>query len=106
MGRVIEVSDYAVELLRTLGAQGVAVQQFHPEYAGAAGAVRCARVAGGRRDTAVLVRSTSRGGRPARLAVSFSPSVQAGGWGNGGHLHCRCTAAGAPCSVGAIASSG
>jgi glutamine synthetase len=89
MGRVIEVSDYAVELLRTLGAQGVAVQQFHPEYAPGQLELSVAPespVAAA--DTAVLVRSTIRAVAARRgLAVSFSPSVQAGGVGNGGHLH-------------------
>jgi len=89
MGRIIEVSDYAVELLRTLAAQGVAVQQFHPEYAPGQLELSVAPespVAAA--DTAVLVRSTIRAvAARHRLAVSFSPSVQAGGVGNGGHLH-------------------
>jgi glutamine synthetase len=89
MNRVIEVSDFAVELLRTLSAQGVAVQQFHPEYAPGQLELSVAPespVAAA--DTAVLVRSTIRAVAARRgLAVSFSPSVQAGGVGNGGHVH-------------------
>jgi len=87
--RHIEVSDYARDLLEALAAQGVAVDQFHPEYAagqlevsvGAQDPVAAA-------DTAVLVRATIRAVSTQHgLRVSFSPKVTADGVGNGGHVH-------------------
>jgi glutamine synthetase len=89
MNRLIEGSDYAVELLRALAAQGVRVQQFHPEYAPGQLELSVAPeppVAAA--DTAVLVRATIRAVAARHgLAVSFAPCVRAGGVGNGGHLH-------------------
>jgi glutamine synthetase len=87
--RHIEVSDYARDLLQALADQGVAVDQFHPEYAagqlevsvGAEDPVAAA-------DTALLVRSTIRAvSMEHGLRVSFSPKVTAEGVGNGGHVH-------------------
>jgi glutamine synthetase len=98
MNRLIEVSDYAVDLLRTLSAQGVAVQQFHPEYAPGQLELSVAPespVAAA--DTAVLVRTTIRAVAARHgLAVSFAPSVAAGGVGNGGHLHLSLARGGRP----------
>ncbi|WP_028937154.1 glutamine synthetase family protein [Pseudonocardia spinosispora] len=89
MTRLMEVSDFAVDLLRALARQGVAVQQFHPEYAPGQFELSVAPespVAAA--DTAVLVRSTIRAVAARHgMAVSFAPSVAAGGVGNGGHLH-------------------
>jgi glutamine synthetase len=89
MTRLIEASDFAIELLRTLAAEGVAVQQIHPEYApGQLELSVAAESPLAAADTAVLVRSTIRAVAARRgLAVSFAPAVLAGGVGNGGHLH-------------------
>lgn len=87
--RQIEVSDYARDLLVALDAQGVAVQQFHPEYAAGQLEVSVAAedpVAAA--DTALLVRATITAVSIAHgLRASFSPKVTADGVGNGGHVH-------------------
>jgi len=89
MTRLIAVSDYARDLVAALSAEGITVEQFHPEYAvgqlelsvAAESPVEAA-------DTSVLVRSTIRAvGRRHNLRTSFSPKVEAEGVGNGGHLH-------------------
>ncbi|MGR6968894.1 glutamine synthetase [Streptomyces cynarae] len=87
--RQVELSDYAAELLAAFAAQGVEVDQIHPEYApgqfevsvGALDPVAAA-------DRSVLVRQTIRAvSRRHGLKVSFSPAVSAEGVGNGGHVH-------------------
>ncbi len=89
MTRLIQASDYARDLLEALARQGVAVDQFHPEYAtgqlevsvAAATPVEAA-------DTSVLVRSTIRAvGERHGFRTSFSPKVEVEGVGNGGHVH-------------------
>ncbi|MFJ5532742.1 glutamine synthetase [Streptomyces sp. NPDC093261] len=87
--RQIELSDYTVELLAALTAQGVDVDQIHPEYAAgqfeiSVGALDPVAAA----DRSVLVRQTIRAvSRRHGLKVSFSPAVSAEGVGNGGHVH-------------------
>ncbi|MBL1103151.1 glutamine synthetase [Streptomyces sp. 5-8] len=90
--RQIELSDYTADLLAALAAQGVDVDQIHPEYApgqfevsvGALDAVAAA-------DRSVLVRQTIRAvARRHRLRVSFAPAYLPEGVGNGGHLHLSC----------------
>jgi glutamine synthetase len=87
--RVIEVSDYARDLMDALDAQNVGVEQFHPEYA--AGQLEVSVAAEDpvdAADTAVLVRATIRAVSAQHgLRVSFSPKVTAEGVGNGGHVH-------------------
>ncbi|MGQ4335628.1 glutamine synthetase, partial [Streptomyces hayashii] len=87
--RQIELSEYTAELLAACAAQGVDVDQIHPEYApgqfeisvGALDPVAAA-------DRSVLVRQTIRAvARRHGLRVSFSPAVLAQGVGNGGHVH-------------------
>lgn len=87
--RVIEVSEFARDLLEALREQGVAVEQFHPEYApgqfelsvAATDPVDAA-------DLSVLVRATIRAVAAAHdQQVSFAPVVQARVVGNGGHVH-------------------
>ncbi len=89
MTRITELSDYCRDVLTALAAEGVTVEQLHPEYAAgqfevsvaAAGPVEAA-------DTSVLVRTTIRGvGVAHGLRTSFSPKVDADGVGNGGHVH-------------------
>lgn len=87
--RLIEVSDYGRDLLAALDEQGIAVDQFHPEYA--AGQLEVSVAAEdpvGAADTNVLVRATIRAiSAQHGLRVSFSPKVTADGVGNGGHVH-------------------
>ncbi|MFF3905891.1 glutamine synthetase family protein [Streptomyces sp. NPDC001848] len=87
--RQVELSDYTAELLAAFAAQGVDVDQIHPEYAtgqfeisvGALDPVAAA-------DRSVLVRQTIRAvSQRHGLKVSFSPAVLAEGVGNGGHVH-------------------
>lgn len=87
--RQVELSEYTADLLAACAAQGVDVDQLHPEYApgqfeisvGALDPVAAA-------DRSVLVRHTIRAvARRHGLRVSFSPSVLAQGVGNGGHIH-------------------
>jgi glutamine synthetase len=89
MTRVVELSDYSRDVLAALATQGIAVEQFHPEYAPGQLEVSVAPedpVAAA--DTAVLVRQTIRAVSARHgLRVSFAPSVAVGGVGNGGHVH-------------------
>ncbi len=89
MTRLAEVSDYARDLLVALDEQGVAVDQFHPEYAGGQLEISVgAEDPVGAADTALLVRNTITAiSAQHGLRVSFSPKVTADGVGNGGHLH-------------------
>jgi len=89
MTRLVELSAYVDDVLSALAAQGVPVEQFHPEYApgqlelavAAADPVEAA-------DRNVLVRQTIRAVSHAHgYQVSFAPVVVAGLVGNGGHLH-------------------
>jgi glutamine synthetase len=89
MTRVIELSDYVNDLLGALASQGVAVEQFHPEYA--AGQLEMSVAPSdpvGAADATVLLRQTIRAVAARHgLRVSFAPVVVAGHVGNGGHLH-------------------
>lgn len=87
--RQVELSGYTADLLAACAAQGVDVEQIHPEYApgqfeisvGALDPVAAA-------DRSVLVRQTVRAvARRHGLRISFSPAVVAQGVGNGGHIH-------------------
>ncbi|MGW0582382.1 glutamine synthetase [Streptomyces sp. NPDC002920] len=87
--RQVELSAYTADLLAACAAQGVDVDQVHPEYApgqfeisvGALDPVAAA-------DRSVLVRQTIRAVALRHgLRVSFSPAVTAKGVGNGGHVH-------------------
>ena len=89
MTRVIELADYLADVLEALSAEGVAVEQLHPEYApgqmelsvAATDPVEAA-------DRLVLVKQTIRAVSQAHgLRPSFAPVVVAGQVGNGGHLH-------------------
>jgi glutamine synthetase len=97
MTRVVELSDYIRELLVVLDAQGVPVDQFHPEYA--AGQLELSVAAAdpvAAADRVVLVKETIRAVSQAHgLRVSFAPVVVAGQVGNGGHLHLSAWSGGA-----------
>ena len=89
MSRLIIVSDYVRELIEALSAEGVRVDQFHPEYAvGQLELSVAAESPVDAADTSVLVRSTIRAvGHRHGYRTSFSPKVEAEGVGNGGHVH-------------------
>ncbi len=89
MNRVVDVSEYARDLLVALADEGVIVEQFHPEYApGQLELSVAAESPVDAADTAVLVRSTIRGvGALHGLRTSYSPKVAVPGVGNGGHVH-------------------
>jgi glutamine synthetase len=87
--RITDCSDYLRDLLLALEAQGLTVQQLHPEYA--PGQFEVSIAAGdpvGAADDAVLVRATIRAVSAQHgLRASFAPAFEPGGVGNGGHLH-------------------
>ena len=89
MTRLVELSRYADDMLAALEAQGVPVDQFHPEYA--PGQLEVSVAASdpmSAADRLVLVRQTIRAVSQAHgHVVSFAPVVVAGQVGNGGHLH-------------------
>ena len=89
MTRLIGQSDYCRDVVAALVAQGVSVEQFHPEYAPSQLEVSVsAEDPVGAADTSVLVRSTVRAvGASYGLRTSFSPKVAVPGVGNGGHVH-------------------
>jgi glutamine synthetase len=87
--RLEQVAAYAAELVADLSAQDLAVQQFHPEYAGGQLELSVApRDPVGAADDAVLVRHTIRSRSLAHgTRASFAPTVDPAGAGSGGHLH-------------------
>ncbi|MBA3409398.1 MAG: glutamine synthetase [Geodermatophilaceae bacterium] len=89
MIRVSELSDYSVDLLAALAAEGVRLDQFHPEYgAGQLEISVAAESPVDAADTFVLVRETIRAVSLRHgLRVSFSPKVLVEGVGNGAHVH-------------------
>ena len=89
MSRLIGVSDYVREVVDALTAEGIRVEQFHPEYAlGQLELSVAAESPVDAADTSVLVRSTIRAvGRRYNYRTSFSPKVESEGVGNGGHVH-------------------
>ncbi|GAB1640579.1 glutamine synthetase [Krasilnikovia sp. MM14-A1259] len=91
--RLVELSDYARDLLAALDAQGVEVDQLHPEYADAQFELSvAARDPVGAADDSALVRQTIRAvAHRHGLRPSFAPAVLAGRVGNGGHVHLSAT---------------
>lgn len=89
MTRLVELSAYSRDVLSALAAEGVAVDQFHPEYgAGQLEVSVAAEDPVAAADTSVLVRETVRAvGMTHGLRTSFSPKVTAEGVGNGAHVH-------------------
>jgi glutamine synthetase len=89
MARVVERSEYLLELHDALAAQRIEVLQIHPEYSpgqfevstAPADPVRAA-------DQLILVRETVRAVTARHgLRASFAPAFTAGQVGNGCHLH-------------------
>ncbi len=89
MTRLVELSDYARDVLVALREQGVPVEQLHPEYSDGQYEVSVEPSDPvGAADRSVLVRQTVRAVSARHgLRVSFAPSVIAGHVGNGGHVH-------------------
>ena len=89
MTRLVEQTDFCADALDALAAQGVDVDQIHPEYAAGQYEVSVGALDPvGAADRSVLVRQTLRAlAQRHQLRISFAPSVVAGGVGNGGHLH-------------------
>ncbi|GII05094.1 glutamine synthetase family protein [Planobispora takensis] len=89
MTRLTELAGYLREVLTALAAQGVAVEQLHPEYAAGQYEVSVAAADPvGAADLAVLVRETVRAVTARHgMRATFAPKVLAGGVGNGGHVH-------------------
>ncbi|MGI8817283.1 MAG: glutamine synthetase [Pseudonocardia sp.] len=87
--RLGQVSEYARELVEALSAQGLTVEQFHPEYALAQLELSVApNDPVGAADDVVLVRDTVR--QISALhgwRASFAPTVDPNGCGCGAHLH-------------------
>ncbi|MFJ3617199.1 glutamine synthetase [Streptomyces iakyrus] len=87
--RQVELGDYTADVLAACAAQGIDVEQVHPEYAAgqfeiSAGALDPVAAA----DRSVLVRQTVRAvAQRHGLRVSFAPAVVGRGVGNGGHVH-------------------
>jgi glutamine synthetase len=89
MTRLVGLSDYCRDVVSALVAEGVGVEQFHPEYATSQLEISiAAEDPVGAADTTVLARSTIRAvGASYGLRTSFSPKVAVPGVGNGGHVH-------------------
>jgi glutamine synthetase len=89
LSRLVEVSDYCRDVLTALEAQGVSVEQLHPEYAAGQFELTVSPESPmGAADTSVLVRTTLRAvGESHGFRTSFSPKVDVAGVGNGGHVH-------------------
>lgn len=108
MTRLIELSDYSRDVLIALRDQGVAVEQYHPEYGAAQFELSVAAedpVAAA--DTSVLVRQTLRAvGLRHGLRTSFSPKVVTHGVGNGGHVHLSLRGADGPLLAGGAGPAG
>ncbi len=89
MTRVIELSDYSREVVEALEREGVAVEQFHPEYAAGQLEVSVATADPVKAsDDSMLVRQTIQAVSARHgFRASFAPSVVPGTVGNGGHVH-------------------
>jgi glutamine synthetase len=89
MTRVVECSEYLRDVLAAFAAEGIEVDQVHPEYAASQFEISVApNDPVGAADDSVLARQTLRAvGRSYGWRTSFAPSVVAGHVGNGGHVH-------------------
>jgi glutamine synthetase len=84
-----QLSDLCRDLITSLEAVGIEVEQFHPEYATGQLEVSIApKDPVGAADDNVLLRQTIRGVAAHHgYAASFTPVAIAGEVGNGGHVH-------------------
>lgn len=89
MGRLIDLSDFGRDLLEAMAAQGVEVEQLHPEYSPSQMEISVAPLdALGAADRVILVRHTIRSVAARHgYRVSFSPAVTTAGVGSGAHVH-------------------
>ena len=89
MGRLVDLSGYVRDLLDAFAAEGVDVEQIHPEYAPSQMEVSVSALDPvGAADRAVLVRQTLRAVSANFVyRVSLSPAVVADGVGSGAHVH-------------------
>ncbi len=89
MIRVVERSHFLRDLLVALDAEGVPVEQLHPEYAAGQYELSVGPLdLVGAADRSVLVRQTIRAvAQQHGLRASFSPKVEPDGLGNGCHIH-------------------
>jgi glutamine synthetase len=89
MSRLVSLSAYLRDVLAALSAQGLSVEQIHPEYAAGQFEVSMApEDPVGATDTTVLVQETIRAVSVAHgLRATFAPKVVAGRVGNGRHVH-------------------
>jgi glutamine synthetase len=89
MDVLLRVSEFARELFGALQEEGIAVEQFHPEYSPGQLEISLAPTDPvGAADDNVLVRQTIKGVALRHgLAASFAPAIVAGQVGNGGHVH-------------------
>jgi len=88
--RALSMLDgFLLDLVESLEASGIEVEQFHPEYADGQMEISVSpRDPVGAADDSVLVRQTIRAvSQRHGFQASFAPSVVAGGVGNGGHVH-------------------
>ncbi len=89
LSRFVSGADYLKDVVDSLAAAGVAVEQIHPEYGPAQFEVSVAAsdpVSAA--DTSVLVKLViSAVSARHGVRASFSPAVLTGNVGNGGHLH-------------------
>jgi glutamine synthetase len=85
---LVENHELGLELITALEAQGLGIQQFHPEYANGQFELSMApRAPVAAADAAILTRQIVRSvARRHGCRASFSPQV-AEGTGNGAHLH-------------------
>ncbi len=89
MGCLVDLSGYARDLLEAFAAEGVDVEQIHPEYAPSQMEVSVSPLDPvGAADRVVLVRQTLRAVSANHgYRVSLSPAVVADGVGSGAHVH-------------------
>lgn len=87
--RLVDRSEYIRDIVVAMTAQGVEVDQIHPEYGAGQFEVSVAAADPvSAADDYVLVRETIRAvSARAGLRVSFSPKVRTDDVGNGGHVH-------------------
>jgi glutamine synthetase len=89
MSRLIDLSAYGRDLLEAFAAEGIDVEQLHPEYAPSQMEVSVSPLDPvGAADRVVLVRLTIRAVASEHgYRVSLSPAMVPGGVGSGAHLH-------------------